>query len=130
MVQGVQFAGPRLPSGDYDLRIWYQPFQPNTQPPASLIRLNSNHLNGASAAYTQDMKIGEDNVKIKAWGDPQERSITIKLTCQRPQVLRNLLVDLFVEDSTSNAKNGLNFAIRAKTLQSFRPGELFRFGYR
>ncbi len=107
----VQFASPALKSGSYTLRLWTQPFQEKNESPSGQVYLADEHMKGPTGALRQPQKFGADEVVIEAWGDSVERSVTIRLTCDNPQALRTLLVDLFVEDSPSKARNGIDFPI-------------------
>ncbi len=107
----VQFASPGLTPGSYNLRLWTQPFREKRDMPSGQLYLADEHLNGRDGALKQPQQFGNNEVAIEAWGDSVERSITIRLTSNNPQLLRTLLVDLFVEDSPGKARNGIDFEI-------------------
>jgi hypothetical protein len=107
----VQFASPGLEPGSYTLRLWFKPFQETAELPSGQISLTDEHLNGRAGALKQELHFGDTKVELEAWGDSAERSVTIRLTCVDPQLLRTLLVDLFVEHSPNKARNGVDFAI-------------------
>jgi hypothetical protein len=109
----ARFDCPRLPDGTSRLRLWFQPFQSGgAQPASQTVPIADQHLNGPNSALTREIRIGEQTVQVRAWGNQQEQSITVHVSGAAPALLRELLVDLWSVDDGGNPVERLDTPVR------------------